>query len=292
MDERKQSLRAQLQTDDPSSPANAMSTLAKMWADWRMNQHKETMEDPQAMPFSAGGLAGIVKRTQLLHVLKNMMRRDGNLDIKDYRLLDSLQNKQPWWEEHLHKIGGPAKMSAEPLSSGSQSYAFDLIPKAGEPKTGLGAEVLKLFKSTTPTFERVLQNPPKGALGATRHGIAPPPYEGGDSQIGFYVQPRAAKVLDEYYWPGAYESRQAMGRTETPWGRYSDIVRDLDQKAAERGMSFWDDWLPNVGIHRNKPAVIDLGAYGLPTQRRSPMGSLPPSAVDWMSGSRRLPWSP
>ena len=50
------SLRAQLQVDDPSSPANAMSALARKWYDWRTQPTTlERALDPRKMRFDAFG---------------------------------------------------------------------------------------------------------------------------------------------------------------------------------------------------------------------------------------------
>jgi hypothetical protein len=54
-------LRKQLQTDDPSSPANALSTLVKWWSDWRAQQAAEpdVLNPPVALGAPVGGLQGL-----------------------------------------------------------------------------------------------------------------------------------------------------------------------------------------------------------------------------------------
>lgn len=52
-------LRAQLGTDDPYSPGNALSTIAKAWANWRMKQ--DAAADPAMPPVMSGAFGGIVR---------------------------------------------------------------------------------------------------------------------------------------------------------------------------------------------------------------------------------------
>jgi len=55
-------LRKQLQTDDPSSPANALSTLVQWWSDWRARQATEAdpTNPPVGLSAPGGGLSGLM----------------------------------------------------------------------------------------------------------------------------------------------------------------------------------------------------------------------------------------
>ena len=53
-------VRRQLQTDDPSSPANALGTLLKWWSDWRAQQAAEPDLTNPPVGFSAPGLQGLM----------------------------------------------------------------------------------------------------------------------------------------------------------------------------------------------------------------------------------------
>lgn len=75
-------LRAQLQTDDPYSPGNALESLAKMWAKWRINKAAEPI-DPTGLPFSVGSLGPLAGIGRGPHALsyRDFMRRWGGKDM-------------------------------------------------------------------------------------------------------------------------------------------------------------------------------------------------------------------
>lgn len=294
-DQSKENLRAQLQTDDPLSPGNAMSTLAKMWADWRLKQFPFNVPSPfipgmrfdsegretpvfdltpppgvDDMPFGTGGLGGIVRAPGLRAALKQALRNEGvstgSIRGTPETLLDSLDQLKRWWSKNLRNVGGPTLHEPVPLGSGAQTYAFDLMPKQGP--TGREAEVLKAFRvqpGLNTTFEEVMRNPPKGALDPSQFAFTP------DYRAGFYVQPRASQLMSQYVDNNA--DRLARWNTETPWGRYGDILENLNYQAMRRGMTLYDDFPPNIGIYNNEPRVIDLGSY-MPAgfRRRIPSG--------------------
>lgn len=68
--DRKGSLRAQLQVDDPTTPAAGMAQLGRDWYDWRsrtLDEQFRAATDPNApitgeTPFDTGGIAGITRR--------------------------------------------------------------------------------------------------------------------------------------------------------------------------------------------------------------------------------------
>lgn len=276
-------LRAQLQVDDPSTPANAMQTLARWYADW-FPKHVQALQKggedvaarrpmgPETAEASlggigSGGLAGTVRAGQLQDALKALLakltqpgqqipRASPNATSIEGKLLYSLENYPRWWDRNLANVGGRGPTELSPLGFGSEAFAFGVIPKGRD-----SVEVLKPFGNRKQLD--VATQLPEGALPATSLGLSP------DNRTGYITQP-FAQMMDEFrgtppkgpMWsaedlPGYY-NKANFG---TPVGDYHDVIRELARQSMRSGWNFKDPHSGNVGIYRGRPAVVDLGAY-------------------------------